>query len=47
MEIKHEIVKQLHQDTGHGMMVCKQAFINNGCDYNKAVYRYIFKGKEV
>lgn len=36
MEIKHEIVKQLHQDTGHGMMVCKQVFINNGYDYNKA-----------
>lgn len=36
MEIKHEIVRQLHNETGNGMIACKQALQHFDGDYARA-----------
>ena len=36
MEIKHEIVRQLHNETGDGMIICKQALQHFDGDYARA-----------
>lgn len=43
-EIDAKTVKKLRDETGAGMMNCKQALIDNGGDYNKAVESLKLKG---
>jgi elongation factor Ts len=43
-EIDAKIVKKLREETGAGMMNCKQALIENDGDYNKAVQSLKLKG---
>lgn len=44
IEIDAKIVKKLRDETGAGMMNCKQALLENDGDYNKAVQSLKLKG---
>jgi elongation factor Ts len=43
-EIDAKIVKKLREETGAGMMNCKQALLENNGDYDKAVQSLKLKG---